>query len=79
MNHRKSLNVNETKPSPAQMRARALRENRRRRIDLLSLQKLPVEKLETTFRRIASGEIRLIGLREKPEQRPAFVGITEED
>ncbi len=51
--------------------ARAERESRRRKVYLLSLQDLPPEKLEKLFRKIVDGEVDLIGLREKPKQRPS--------
>ena len=58
--------------------AREARELRRRRIFLLSLQTVPVEKLEDVFRGIRDGKYRLVGLAEEPEQYPAIRGLREE-
>lgn len=58
--------------------ARRAREARRKRIYLMSLQTMPVEKLERVFRKIRDGKIRLVGFDEEPEQFPAVAGFREE-
>jgi len=57
--------------SAKRKKARKLREERRR-ICLLSLQKLPAKKLETVFKKVVRGELELIGLEEDPDQGARF-------
>ncbi|GEM_PF-6946498 len=62
--------------SSARRRAREKRNERIRRIYLLSLQELPPEKIEKVFRDIVEGRVRLIGVREAPRQKVKHLGLT---
>jgi len=76
---RKKPSVDKRRITPAGKRlARERREERRKRIYLLSLQELPVEKLEKMFKKIVDGDVKLVGVNEYPERKiklPAFLSI----
>jgi hypothetical protein len=63
--------------SCSQRKARQLRNLRMSRIHLLSLQALPIEKLERVFQKVRDGELGLIGLNEEPNQKICYQGYTK--
>lgn len=60
-------------------KARYEREKRRRRIYLLTLQSLPVEKFEKVYNEIVIGRVKLVGLQEKPDQKACYVSNLAEE